>query len=129
MMAAELRPPGTILAYDTDGARSWIMAENELKWEDGDPGSRIDRLDREDLEVEDLEDIEEEIEERIEAYERQSEALSSDLLDEKMTGAERKRNLTEKERIAEALEKLEIQKQVVSDRLKALEGVGMREND
>jgi hypothetical protein len=105
------------------------MAENELKWEDGDPGSRIDRLDREDLEVEDLEDIEEEIEERIEAYERQSEALSADLLDEKMSGTERKRNLAEKERIAEGLEKLEIQKQVVSDRLKALEGMGEREND
>jgi hypothetical protein len=129
MPARGLRLSGTKLAYDKGGARRVLMAEIELKWADSDPGSRIDRLDREDLEVEDLEDIEGEIEERIEAYERQSEALSADLLDEKMSGTERKRNLAEKERIAEALEKLEIQKQVVSDRLKALEGMGEREND
>jgi hypothetical protein len=95
------------------------MSDDESKMNDGDEGARIDELDNEDLSIEELLDIEDKIEERIEGLEEESEALSGELYGEKMTTEDRKRNLSRKEQVAEALEELEEQKRIVRARLKS----------
>jgi len=90
-------------------------------------GIRIDALDNEDLGIEELLDIEDKIDARIEELEERSEALSAELYGEKQLLGERKRNLEEKERIAEALESLEAQREALRERVIALEGAGERE--
>ncbi len=102
------------------------MKDNENGVENGDEGARIGELDNEDLSIEELLDIEDRLEARIEGLEQESEALSGDLYGEKMATGQRKRNLSRKERIAEALEELEEQKQIVRSRLKS-QGYDVRE--
>lgn len=95
------------------------MKDDKDAMESGDEGARIGELDNEDLSIEELLDIEDRIEAKIEGLEQESEDLSGDLYGEKMATGQRKRNLSRKERIAEALEELEEQKRIVRTRLKS----------
>ena len=94
------------------------MKNDKTGGEIGDESFRVGELDNEDLSIEELLDIEERIEGRIERLEEESESLSEGLYGEKMALGERKRNLSRKESVAEALEGLEAQKRIVRERLK-----------
>lgn len=104
------------------------MKNDETGGKIGDENFRVGELDNEDLSIEELLDIEERIEGRIERLEEESESLSEELYGEKMAMGERKRNLSRKESIAEALEGLEAQKRIVRERLKE-QGYDVEEGD